>query len=94
LTISTKAQKELSLSWEWYEDRQQGLGDRFAATIMQQLEVIAANPETYSIKRKPFREAKASVFPFVIVYKIHARRKLIEVISIFHTFRNPSKKYK
>ena len=27
--ISSRAQKEIAQSWEWYEDRQQGLGDRF-----------------------------------------------------------------
>jgi hypothetical protein len=26
--ISTRAQKEILTSWTWYEDRQQGLGDR------------------------------------------------------------------
>lgn len=94
LLVSSKAQKELALSWEWYEDRQQGLGDRFTAAVIQQLNTIIDNPETFSVRHKPYHEAKVSVFPFVIVYKIDKRRKRVEVISIFHTSRNPKAKYR
>jgi plasmid stabilization system protein ParE len=93
LLVSSKAQKELELSWEWYEDRQQGLGDRFTTAVIQQLNTIVKNPEAFSVKHKTYREAKVPVFPFVIVYKVHNRRKLIEAISIFHTSRSAETKY-
>ncbi len=27
--LSTRAQKEITQSWEWYEEKQQDIGDRF-----------------------------------------------------------------
>ena len=38
IVISSKAQKEIAQAWDWYEDRQQGLGDRFVKEIVTQLE--------------------------------------------------------
>ncbi len=83
----------MAASWLWYEEREQGLGDRLFSAVMQKMNTIAENPDIFSIKRNPYREAKVSVFPFVIADKIYKRKKLIEAISVFHTSRNPKRKY-
>jgi hypothetical protein len=93
VVLSSKAQNEIAASWQWYEEREHGLGDRLMLSVMQKLNAIAKNPAIFSIKRKPYREANISVFPFLIVYKINKNQKLIEVASVFHTSRNPKKKY-
>src|ERR1017187_8380584 len=93
IIISSKAQREMTASWQWYEEREEGLGDRLVAAVMQKLNTIAQNPDIFSIKHNPYREAKISIFPFVIVYKIYRRKKLIEAVSVFHTSRNPKRKY-
>lgn len=91
--ISSKAQKEMAASWLWYEEREEGLGDRLYEAVKQKLNTIAKNPEIFSMKRSPYREAKVAIFPFVIVYKIYKRKRLIEAVSVFHTSRNPKRKY-
>ena len=93
IIISSKAQKEMAASWAWYEEREEGLGDRLYAAVAQKLNVIEKNSDLFSIKHSPYREAKVSIFPFVIVYKIYKRKKLIEVVSVFHTSRNPKRRY-
>ena len=35
--LSAKAQKEISISWNWYEDRLQGLGDRFVKGLTTEI---------------------------------------------------------
>ena len=32
--LSTRVVKEIAASWEWYEERQVGLGDRFAKEVL------------------------------------------------------------
>jgi len=32
-------------------------------------------------------------FPFFIIYRINDRLKIIRIISVFHTSRNPKGKY-
>ena len=35
--LSSRAQKEIAQSWEWYEDRQRGLGDRFVNEVVKRI---------------------------------------------------------
>ncbi len=38
--LSTRAQKEIIQAWEWYEERQQTLGDRFIKEVINKLRLI------------------------------------------------------
>lgn len=93
ITLSERALSELIESWEWYEDKQDGLGDKFKLEIDKGLLRIAANPFTGIVRRRTYFEVIISRFPFLIIYRIDRRSKTIFVSSIFHTSRNPKKKY-
>ena len=91
--LSRNALAELSDAWRWYEDRQEGLGDRFKDAVYKSIAQIEESP-TKGIKRKdPYREAIVRIFPFLIIYRIETKTKQIFVHSIFHTRRNPREKY-
>ncbi|MBD0279158.1 MAG: type II toxin-antitoxin system RelE/ParE family toxin [Flavisolibacter sp.] len=34
------------------------------------------------------------IFPYLIIYRIHKRKKVIAIVSIFHTRRHPKNKYR
>jgi len=91
--FSNKAHKEVLASWSWYEERQQGLGDRFLEEIQLKIQKIQENPEQFAAKYKYYRETAVSIFPVLIIYKIDKKSKLIRIISVFHTARNVKKKY-
>ena len=89
------AQEELNKSVEWYNIRKQKLGLRFRDSVTDTISKIYSNPLAYAIKSKDvYREAKVKFFPFVIVYRIYPRKKVIFVSSVFHTSRNPRKKFR
>jgi len=88
-----KARQEIFESWVWYEEQQEGLGNRFEDAVFEKISLIAANPLHYPLK-KGTREANTDTFPFLIVYRINKRRKLIMIVSVFHTSRHPRKKRK
>lgn len=92
--IVLKARKELLEAWEWYEDKQEGLGDRFRNQVNQKIKQVIQTPERYPEKKRSFREAKIDVFPYLLIYKIASRKKVVTIISVFHTSRNPNKKYR
>src|SRR3954469_17671038 len=82
-------------AYEWYEDRQSGLGERFLKAVRKKIEEIVLHPEVYSSKsNKGFREAGVDFFPYVIVYKINKRKKEIYISSIHHAKKRPRKKYR
>lgn len=91
--FSSKAQKEIAESWNWYEDRQPGLGDRFLKEIADHVRKIELTPTRFKIRFKSYRETPVPVFPFLIIYRISEKKKIIRIVSIFHTSRNPKKKY-
>jgi plasmid stabilization system protein ParE len=93
-TISSRAQKEISESWNWYEERQQGLGDRFVRAVISRISEIEQHPERYPSRYKTYKETLIESFPYLIIYKVNKRKKIIRVLSVFHTSLNPGKKYK
>jgi plasmid stabilization system protein ParE len=90
--ISSRAQKEITTSWEWYEDRRQGLGDRFLKEVLAKVKIIEDSPERFPIRYKNYRETPIAIFPYLIIYRINKRMKSVYIISIFHTSLNPYKK--
>ena len=50
-------------------------------------------PEMYPEKVASFREAKIEVFPYLLIYKVAKRKKVITIVSVFHMSRNPKIKY-
>lgn len=92
--ISSRAQKEIIQGWQWYEERQQQLGDRFLNEVMHQIQLIEQNPGRYPTRYKSYKEALVLDFPFLIIYRLNSKRKSIRIVSVFHTSRNPGGKYK
>jgi len=87
-----KGYQELIDAWEWYEKIKEGLGDRFREEIDVSLQYILQNPFYFEIKSREFREATTKIFPYLIVYKVVEESKLVPVVSIFHSSRNPTYK--
>ncbi len=92
--LSTVATKELRDSFHWYEDRMEGLGNRFVDIIDKTIEFILLNPEGYPEKSPPYREIVLDKFPFVIIYEFDKEMHIIYILHIFHTRRNPKLKFR
>ena len=91
---SERAKKELIQSWIWYENQQALLGDEFIKTLNNKIKKKKKYPERFPERSRNFREATIKVFPFLIIYRIIKKQKRIIISSIFHTKRNPKKKYR
>jgi len=92
--INDEAIKELTEAFLWYEDRQSGLGKEFRTEVFTKLDKVCNNPLHYKIPNKKFHEALVERFPFLIVYFVDEKNKLLVVTAIFHTSRNPRGKFR
>lgn len=92
IVYSSVAEMEILEASIWYENQKIMLGDRFVGEVIKSINKIAENPHYYSIKTNEFREAIVNTFPYLIVYRINEVEKLVRVLSVFHTSRNPNKK--
>jgi len=93
LVLSERALNDLVEAWEWYDYKQEGLGDKFKATIYKSLNTIKLNPEIGTIRKRSYRDIVVARFPYIIIYRVDKRSKTIFIATIFHTGRNPLKKY-
>jgi plasmid stabilization system protein ParE len=94
LKIHSDARKEHMRSSQWYELQQAGSGERYANAVGDRIKQILLNPEQFSFVKGNYRYAKTEEFPYVIVYEFFPRRKTIHIAAIFHTSRNPQKKFR
>ena len=83
LIFSSRAQKEVTESWNWYEDRQQGLGDRFLKELTECIHIIEQTPTRYPTRFKSYKETPVPVFPFLIIYRIQERKSVRQFCKLF-----------
>jgi len=88
-----KAQLEIIKAWDWYEEKEAGLGDRFKRQVHLKIKAVLENPLHYPKKGK-YHEALTEDFPFLIVYHYNKKQNLIIIVSVFHTSRHPRRKYR
>ncbi len=94
LIFHPQAEEEYRNAYQWYELAQKGLGERFEKMVEKRLEQIVQYPENYHISKASYREVSTEVFPYTIVYKLNKRKKLIYISAVYHTKRNPLRKYR
>ena len=87
-----KAQLEILEAWEWYENKQDGLGDRFIKEVRRKIKYVQNNPLHYPLKGN-YREAQTDISPYLIIFKFDNAKNIIFVVSVFHMTRHPNKKY-
>jgi plasmid stabilization system protein ParE len=92
--VLPSAEKEMDEAFDWYEEHQDGLGERFINSVERQIKRIVANPEHYQLKKRKYRESNVEVFPYIVVFKYYPIKSEILVVSVFHTSRKPSKKHR
>jgi plasmid stabilization system protein ParE len=90
LRLTEKAQAEYIDAFLYYENKQDGLGDRFEEELDELMGLIQEAPLLFSKKYKNFREPILKNFPYLVVFEIV--EGVIVVQSIFHAKQNPKKK--
>lgn len=85
-----EAESELDEAYEWYEEKQEGLGKRFYNEVNHYIGLIAANPYLFSIKYpQGLRTATLNKFPFLVIFWLDESLTTVYIVSIFHTSRFP-----
>lgn len=93
--LHEKIQVDMSEAFEWYEQKQYGLGHEFLNEIENKIQEIIKHPQAFGSKGNlAFREALINRFPFVIVYKIYEQKKEVFISAIHMTKKSPKKKYR
>lgn len=79
-------------AYQWYNEQQQGLGESFLDELEGCYDKIEVWPASYAKIKKNFRQVILKTFPYVVVFEII--KDDVVVYAVFHTSRNPKKKFK
>ncbi len=86
IELHPQADAEFAAQFEYYEDEQPGLGQRFYGEVISSPNWIAANPMLPRL-RKDHRRVNLKLFPFYVAYVVEA--DLVWVLAIAHGYRRP-----
>ncbi len=94
IVFHPEADKEYRESFLWYERKAKGLGYRFEKAIDEKIDGIRNHPDRFPKRKGSYRETLVDDFPYVIIYRVNKETEKIFISSLFHTSRNPKKKYR
>ena len=70
----------------WYDQQQSGLGDAFAASLEDVIQLIVEFPEAFPEIAISHRRALLHRFPYAVYYRLEA--EVIDVLACLHTSRS------
>lgn len=90
IILLAQAEDELADAYDWYEEQQPQLGNRFYNEINYYLTLLEKDPYLFPVKYvEELRAASTNKFPYIIIYWIDEVKRVVYVVSIFHTSRKP-----
>jgi plasmid stabilization system protein ParE len=87
LIISPEAEFDIQEAFEWYEQRDSGLGSEFVRAIDACLALIGRNPLAYPIVHQEVRRLLIRRFPYGLIYTLE--EGTVTIIACFHVKRDP-----
>jgi len=90
--LSIQAENELEDAFYFYNLISSKVADEFLQQTNKCIQAILLNPEAFPIDFETYRKAVVKKFPFVIIYT--QIDSIIFISAIFHTSKNPKKKFR
>jgi plasmid stabilization system protein ParE len=90
--IEAEAERELAEAVIFYDERELGLGQRFAREVREVFRKVSDDPTRYpSASRRTRKAVMPSPWPYSIYYAVKSETSEIVISSVWHGSRNPSK---
>ncbi len=94
LKILKAASEDALQAYNYYEDLQQGLGDRFLSEVLERYKDITRHPQYYGFinEQHIIRDVRLKSFPYLVVYEVE--EDTIIIYAVHCTYKNPDKRFK
>ena len=94
IVFHPEATREYIDAYEWYEEKQAGLGERFILSIDEAIGEIITHPSAGRIETSDYRIKMVETFPYIILYEVIEKKKQIYIEAVYHGKRNPRNKFR
>jgi len=89
-TITQEASEDIKQAYNWYENQQTNLGERFLNQVLASIQRTCTNPSIYPKKHLNYQQTLVEHFPYVIFFR--KINNTIVVFAVFNTKQDPYKK--
>ena len=89
LLIRPEAEKDLSASFRWYEERSAGLGHEFLQCVDSVLKRIMDRPQQFPVVHRLTFRALTRRFPYAVFFLVED--EVIVILAILHQGSDASK---
>lgn len=91
--LNQKNFNELQESIDYYNRKQNKLGDRFLKEVKKRVRELSSDFHLYEVKYDAIRCITVSKFPFLIHYRIDETLEMVFVEAIIHMSMDPEKNW-
>jgi len=90
VVIEGEAEVEFAEAVAFYDEREPGLGQRFAREVQDVFRVVCRDPESFRLASRLTRKAKVPGWPYSIYYAIKPQAGEVVISTVWHGARNPA----
>ena len=80
---------DLVQSIDWYNEQQDGLGDRFCENVKKQTAKLTIHALIFAIRYCDIRCMRIEKFPFMVHYRVNEQTNTVKIEALFHVSRDP-----
>ena len=90
VVVRLEIEQDLADAADWYNSREEGLGDRFITDILDVFDALALNPLLRSRRhpRKNIRWRYPESFPYRVIYEVNEVDRLVIIAAVLHAARH------
>jgi plasmid stabilization system protein ParE len=88
IILSEKAKEDVDKAFTYYNQKQEGLGNKFATDLNSAFQTLEKNP-FFRIRYKDFRCLPLEVFPYMLHYVVNENNSEVTIYGIINTSLNP-----
>lgn len=89
--LTPSAKKDFDQAFAYYFDNVgYTVAQNFLNEVNWAFETLKINPY-YQVRKGKYRAFPLSIFPFLIFFELLEERKVVKILSIFHTSQDPKK---
>jgi plasmid stabilization system protein ParE len=90
VVIEKEAEREFAEAVDYYDEREPGLGQKFARAVREVFNTVCENPGRFRRYSRLTRKAKVLDWPYAVYFAIKTEMSELVIISVWHGARNPA----
>jgi toxin ParE1/3/4 len=88
IVFREEARADALSAFSFYEERREGLGERFRDHLGVAITAIQRSPELYSVVHRDLRRRLVERFPYAVFYRLYPG--VVVIVAVMHARQNPA----